>query len=113
MGIDLFHIITSRKAKLQKVPHYSFIQPAREAVTGRRCPHSGVGEDFLVRLPVFFTKRAVSRKPKVEKSIRRYQIDRLGEVYKWTIEKIQGLIEKNGFSGQKPNFWTQKKGITS
>ena len=33
------------------------------AVTGRRCPHSGVGEDFLVCQPVFFTKRAVSWKP--------------------------------------------------
>ena len=83
------------------------------AVTGRRCPHSGVGEDFLVRRPVFFTKRALSRKPEVEKSIRRYQIDRLGEVYKWAIDKIQGLIEKNRFLGQNPNFWAQKKGLTS
>ena len=27
------------------------IRPARRAVTGRQCPHSGVGEDFLVRWP--------------------------------------------------------------
>ena len=26
------------------------------AVTGRWCPHSGVGEDFLVRLPFFLSK---------------------------------------------------------
>ena len=83
------------------------------AVTGRRCPHSGVGEDFLARRPVFFTKRAVSQKPKVEKSIQRCQIDRLAEVYKWVIDKIQGPIAKTGFWGQNPNFWAQKKGLTS
>ena len=45
----------------------TFFQPARSArgpeglraesartVTGRRCPHNGVGEDFLARQPVFF-----------------------------------------------------------
>ena len=83
------------------------------AVTGRRCPHSRVGEDFLVSRPVFFTKRAVSRKPKVEKLIQRCQIDHLAEVYKWVIDKIQGPIAKTGFWGQNPNFWAQKKGLTS
>ena len=29
------------------------------AVTGRRCPHSGKGEDFLTRQPIFFLKTAV------------------------------------------------------
>ena len=83
------------------------------AVTGRQCPHSGVGEDFLARWPVFFMKRAVSRKPKVKKLIRRCQIDCLAEVYKWVIGKIQGPIAKTGFWGQNPNFWAQKKGLTS
>ena len=27
------------------------------AVTGRRCPHSGQGEDFLTRQPVFFLQK--------------------------------------------------------
>ena len=31
------------------------------AVTGRRCPHSGVGEDFLVHRPGPPTKTAVVR----------------------------------------------------
>ena len=80
------------------------------AVSGRRCPcpHSGVGEDFLARQPVLFTKRAVSWKQKVEKSIQRCQIDRLAKVYKWAIDKIRGPIAKNGFLGQYPNFWAQK-----
>ena len=34
------------------------IQPAENAraVTGIRCPHSGVGEDFLARRPFFFNE---------------------------------------------------------
>ena len=41
------------------------------AVTGRQCPHSGEGEDFLTRRPgfFFFTKTAITRKQKVEKSL--------------------------------------------
>ena len=37
------------------------------AVTGRQCPHSGEGKDFLTHQPgFFFTKRAVAREQKVE-----------------------------------------------
>ena len=37
------------------------------AVTGRPCPHSGEGEDFLTHQPgFFFTKMAVAREQKVE-----------------------------------------------
>ena len=46
---------------------YSLVQPAR-AVTGRRCPHSGKGEDFLSRQPDFFTETAVTPDRKVQKS---------------------------------------------
>ena len=35
------------------------------AVTGRRCPHSGVGEDFLVHRPGPITKTGVTRERKV------------------------------------------------
>ena len=37
------------------------------AVTGRRCPHSGEGEDFLTHQLFFFTKTAVTPERKVEK----------------------------------------------
>ena len=46
------------------------------AVTGRRCPHSGRGEDFLSRQPHFFTETAVTPKRKVEKSFPRWEINR-------------------------------------
>ena len=35
------------------------------AVTGRRCPHSGVGEDFLGHRPSPLTKTGVTRERKV------------------------------------------------
>ena len=41
-----------------KISHFS--SPSAEsgrAVTGRRCPHSGVGEDFLVCRPFFFLQK--------------------------------------------------------
>ena len=47
------------------------------AVTGRRCPHSGEGEDFLTSQPFFlFTKTAVTPERKVEKSFPRWEINR-------------------------------------
>ena len=46
------------------------------AVTGRRCSHSGKGEDFLSRQPDFFTETAVTSERKVEKSFPRWEINR-------------------------------------
>ena len=56
------------------------------------------------RRRVTLTKTAVTRKRKVEKSIRRCQIDRLREGYKRAIDEIRGPIAKNGFSGQNPKI---------
>ena len=54
-------------SKLEKVFDISIIQPVRaRAVTGRRCPHSGEGEDFLTGQPgFFFTKTAVTPEQKI------------------------------------------------
>ena len=49
------------------------------AVTGRRRPHSGEGEDFLTGHPDFFTVTAVTPERKVEKSFPRWEINRHGE----------------------------------
>ena len=46
------------------------------AVTGRQCPHSGKGEDFLSRQQDFFTETAVTSERKVEKSFPRWEINR-------------------------------------
>ena len=58
------------------------IQPRAEsarAVNGRRCPHSGRGEDFLSGQLNFFTETAVTLERKVEKSIPRWEINRHAE----------------------------------
>ena len=49
------------------------------AVTGRRCPNNGEGEDFLMGQLNFFTKTAVTPERKVEKSIPRWEINRHAE----------------------------------
>ena len=49
------------------------------AVTGRRCPHSGGGEDFLTGQLIFFMETAVTPERKVEKSFPRWEINRHAE----------------------------------
>ena len=49
------------------------------AFTGRRCSHSGKGEDFLTGQPDFFTETAVTPERKVEKSFPRWEINRHAE----------------------------------
>ena len=46
------------------------------AFTGRRCPHSERGEDFLTGQLNFFTETAVTLERKVEKSFPRWEINR-------------------------------------
>ena len=53
------------------------------AVTGRRRPHSGVGEDFLTRRPsFFFYKKDCNSETKSRKSFRRLEMNCLSEGYK-------------------------------
>ena len=49
------------------------------AVTGRRYPHSGKGEDFLTGQLNFFTETAVTPERKVEKWFPRWEINRHAE----------------------------------
>ena len=49
------------------------------AFTGRRCPHSGKGEDFLTGQLNFFTETAVTPERKVEKSFPMWEINRHAE----------------------------------
>ena len=72
------------------------------AVTGRRCPCNGVGEDFLVRRHFFLTKTDVSRKRRVKKSIRSRGLQT-------GIDEIKGPLAKHRFSSRNPNCWAQKK----
>ena len=54
----------------------SSLPESARAFTGRRCPHSGKGEDFLTCQPDFFTETAVTPERKVEKWFPRCEINR-------------------------------------
>ena len=64
-------------------PTYLFSSSPRaestRAVTGRLCPHSGKGEDFLTGQLNFFTETAVTPERKVEKWFPRWEINRHAE----------------------------------
>ena len=59
----LINVLSSPRAK-RAGPKGPCAESAR-AVTGRRCPHSGVGEDFLGHRPSPLTKTGVTRERKV------------------------------------------------
>ena len=44
-------------ANINQPAHQALRAESASAITGRRYPHSGVGEDFLVRRPVFFLRK--------------------------------------------------------
>ena len=93
-------------------------ESARGATTGRRCPHSVVGEDFGARGPGSFTKTAVTRKLKVEKSIPRCEMNCLFKDYKqaMAIDKIRDCMTNQVFGPKKyiyflvqTMFWPRPK----
>ena len=74
------------------------------AVNGRRCPHSGEGEDFLMGQPDFFTKTAVTPEQKVEKSFLRWEMNGHSEGYKRAVDKNWGHIAKTEILGPKKGY---------
>ena len=82
------------------------------AVTSRRCPHSGTGQDFLARNGPNRTKTGVTR----QRSERFGRAQRLNganaEGYKRPVDKNRGPISKNGFSGRNPEFLAPQKKYT-
>ena len=77
MFVYLYIHLSSPRAK-RAGPKGLRAESAR-AVTGRRCPHSGKGEDFLTGQPDFFTETAVTPERIVEKSFLRWEIKRHAE----------------------------------
>ena len=80
------------------------------AVTGRRCPHSGKGEDFLSGQPFFFffTKTTVTLE-RSHKSFSRWEMNGLSEGYKRAVDQNWGRIAKIRFKAKNREFWPQKK----
>ena len=78
---DFVNILFTNITVLQMI-NCSLSSPRAEsarAFTGRRCPHSGRGEDFLTGQPNFFTETAVTPERKVEKSFPMWEINRHAE----------------------------------
>ena len=82
LGPILFRFLHLRFKGKHKFKQESLFSPRAEsarAVTGRRCPNSGRGEDFLTGQPDFFTETAVTPERKVEKWFPRWEINRHDE----------------------------------
>ena len=80
------------------------------AVTGRRCPHSGEGEDFLTHQPgFFFYKNGCSSGTESRKWLLRWEMNDLSKGYKQSVDQNWGRVVKIGFFGQKLRFRAQKK----
>ena len=84
------------------------------AVTSRRCPHSGEGEDFLTGQPDFFRETAVTPEQKVEKTIPRWEMNHHSEGYKWAIDQnwapIIGMVwQKLDFLAKNRDFGPKKR----
>ena len=76
MPLRIFAVIKS----VVKISHLPSVRAESAwAVTGRRCTHSGRGEDFLTGQLNFFTETAVTPERKVEKSFPRWEINRHAE----------------------------------
>ena len=71
VGVSSFY-----QARAKRAGPKGLCAESARAVTGRRCPHSGKGEDFLTGQPDFFTETAVTPERKVEKSFPRWEINR-------------------------------------
>ena len=78
------------------------------AFTGRRCTHSGKGEDFLTGQPDFFYGNSCNSGTESRKWFPRWIINHHAEGWKWVIDQNWGRMANIGFFGQKPRFWAQK-----
>ena len=77
------------------------------AVTGRRCPHSGKGEDFLTGPPDFFTETAVLVKLRNGKSKNHLQGGKLTVM----VRAKNGSLIKIGVVWQTLDFWTKNRNL--
>ena len=78
------------------------------AVTGRGAHTVGRGETFCRVDRDSFKKTAITRERKVEKSISRWEMNRLSEGYRQAVDQNWGRMAKIGLFGQKRDFGPKK-----
>ena len=76
---EFIHILSSPRAKRAGLK--GLRAESARAVTGRRCPHSGKGEDFLTDQLNFFTEMLITPEPDVPQGWLRCQNDRWTKGY--------------------------------
>ena len=76
---NLFLLFLLSRSRAKRVGPKGLRAESARAVTGRRSPHSGEGEDFLTGQIIFFTETAVTPERKVEKSFPMSEINRHAE----------------------------------
>ena len=81
------------------------------AVTGRRCHHSGRGKTFWRANRIFFTKTVITQERKVEKSISRWEKNRLSEGYKWVVDQNWGRMAKKIHFLVLTMFWPRTEKV--
>ena len=79
------------------------------AVTGRRCPLSGEGEDFLTRRPSFFYEYSHNSGSKSRKLLPRYEMNSHSEGYKRAVDQNWGNMAKIGFLGKNLRIRAPRK----
>ena len=93
-----------QKVKTYYVIYLSSLRAeSARAVTGRRCPHSGEGEDFLRRQPGFFLRKQLELRNGKSKNCSQGQ--------KLTVmpRAKNGSLTKIGVVWQKSDFWTKNR----
>ena len=78
------------------------------AVTGRRCPHSGEGEDFLSCQPGFFYKNCCISGTEFDFPESRKIDPKVGNERSQT-RATNGPLTKIGVVWQKSDFWAQNR----
>ena len=78
------HLLSTWSLSIIHYPRGLHAKSAR-AVTGRRCPHSGEGEDFLTRQRGFSLQKQLTREQNVKKWLPRREMNSLSEGYKQAI----------------------------
>ena len=82
------------------------------AVTGRLCPHSGEGKDFLTHQPgFFFYKNGCSSGTESRKWLLRWEMNDLSKGYKQSVDQNWGRVVKIGFFRPKNEILGPKKNI--
>ena len=86
-----------KKDHIQRAGPKGLRAESARAFTGRHCPHSGKGEDFMTGQPVFFTETAVTPERKVENRFQGGKLTVMSRAKNGSSTKIGVVWQKSDF----------------